>query len=182
MTHPILARRAQSVGVAEERSFESFCREVQAGLRRYAIGKVGPDDADDLVQDTLSRAWEHRASFDPSRGSALTWVRAIARNAAVDCWRKETTSATALEQLRALHAPPPSTQTETTVLSSLSDTELRRAVAGLGADQRAALWEVYWMQRSHSEVARENAIPLGTVKSRVRLALATLRPELGATP
>lgn len=166
----------------DERAFEAMCLELRPVLRREAARRVGPDEADDLVQDTLWRAWRHRGGFDPQRGTAVAWVLAIARNAAVDRARRSARAEMALDELRAARAAAPPPGPEEAALAGARGAELRRAVAGLRDEQRAALWQVYWLQRSHAEVARLTSLPLGTVKSRVRAGLATLRPELEAGP
>jgi RNA polymerase sigma factor (sigma-70 family) len=131
--------------------------------------------AEEIAQETMLSVWRKAAHFSPERGTASTWVFTIARNLAVDRMRRD--------------GPPPGAvpepveesaveSAETTMLSAEREQRLRAALATLSPEQNTILQLSFFQDRPHSDVAAELGIPLGTVKSRIRLAIARLRTLL----
>lgn len=161
----------------DDEAFAAVCRMVRPGLAATCAAIVGHEAAEDVVQEVLLKIWTGRRRFDPARSSFATWASAIARNTAIDHARAAATRATTareLERARLAHEPCH----EHRMIASDDRRAVRAAVARLPAAQRRAIFDAYWLERSHSEAAVGLGIPLGTLKGRVRSALSALRPGL----
>lgn len=133
--------------------------------------------AEDVVQDAFLAVWRKAASYAEGRGSVKTWLTSIVRNRAIDLVRSRRESDADDEAvLLALRDPAPSVVDQ--VAAGLDRDAVRRAIAVLPVDQRQAITMAYFEGRSHSEIAEVTGLPLGTVKSRIRLAMQRLRAAL----
>jgi RNA polymerase sigma-70 factor, ECF subfamily len=141
---------------------------------------MGPDAAEDLAQDVLLRVWERRASFDRSRGSFASWVFTITRNAATDHHRANARSAESWRDLCTHEKNRPPHVIEARVMARLSAEEVRRSVARLPEAQRRVIWDAFWTEKSHSQIAASSNLPLGTIKGRIRLGLTRVLGDLTA--
>jgi RNA polymerase sigma-70 factor, ECF subfamily len=150
-------------------------------LFAHALRLTGGDRqrAEDLVQETMLRAWQHPHALDPARGSVRAWLFTTARNLAIDAWRRR--SARAGEVIT--DAPPERStvdETERVVESWI----IAEALARLSRPHREVLVECYYAGRSVTEAAARLGVPPGTVKSRTYYALRSLKvalEELGVT-
>jgi RNA polymerase sigma-70 factor (ECF subfamily) len=135
--------------------------------------------AEDLVQETLLRAWRHPEALDPDRGSVRAWLFTTVRNLAIDSWRRRSVRVGEV----VTDAPPePVTDDETdrTVEAWL----IAEALARLSTVHREVLVECFYQGRSVAEAAARLGVPPGTVKSRTHYALRSLRlvlEEMGVT-
>ena len=133
--------------------------------------------AEDVVQDAFLSIWRKAASYAEGRGSVKTWLASIVRNRAIDLVRARRESDGDDEAvLLALRDPGPGVLDAVT--ASLDRTTVRDAVIKLPAEQRQAIAMAYFEGRSHSEIAEVTGLPLGTVKSRIRLGMHRLRDLL----
>ena len=135
--------------------------------------------AEDLVQETLLRAWRHPEALDPDRGSARAWLFTTARHLAIDAWRRRT--ARVGEVITdALPEPPAVDETERAVEAwTIAD-----ALAKLSEPHRRVIVECFYRGRSVAEAATAIGVPPGTVKSRTHYAMRALRlvlEEMGVT-
>jgi len=140
-----------------------------------------PEIAEEVAQDAFHAVWRRAHTYRADRGSVRVWLLAIARNAAID-WRRtkgkrqereaEIDEAVALVEETAL---------EDRVITTLGAERVRAAVAALPAEQREVLSLAFWSGLSQSEIAARTSVPLGTVKTRVRLGMAKLRERLIGT-
>lgn len=132
--------------------------------------------AEELAQEAMVSLWAKAASYDPAKAGASTWVFTIARNLRIDYLRRQRPA----EQigLTLEEESDPSPDGEANLLASERDDTLREALANLSAEQATIVRLSFYQDKAHSEIARELGLPLGTVKSRVRLALARLRALL----
>jgi RNA polymerase sigma-70 factor (ECF subfamily) len=149
--------------------------------RIFGLGLVmlkNKTDAEDLVQDTFLKLWRRGSGFDPQRGSLDVWILMVARNLAIDVIRRRTLEAkklsTELTYSEASVEPGPEWHAEQRDLMRYA----QKAMEELPAEQRSALELTYLGERSSTEVAALEHIPQGTVKSRVRAGLSTLRKTL----
>lgn len=142
-----------------------------------------PAIAEEVAQDVFLKVWRSAARFDAERGRPATWLLHMARNAAIDALRSrragDTGRTVPLEagQSVADPGPPVEMQAEVALLGTL----VREALMRLSADQRQVLELAYYQGLSHQEIAAHTHAPLGTVKSRLRLAMQNLRSIL-STP
>ena len=135
------------------------------------------DRADEVVQEAFVNVWRKAKLFDPGKASAGAWIFAIARNSRVDLIRKE-------NRPEADTTDPFFDQNEPESPLAVLETErksktLRSFVKDLPAEQQQVLRLAFFEEKAHSEIAKELGIPLGTVKSRIRLAFKRIRSELG---
>lgn len=135
--------------------------------------------AEDVVQDAFLSVWRKAGSYAEGRGSVKTWLTSIVRNRAIDVVRARRESDADDEAvLLALRDQGPSVVEQVT--ANLDRDSIRVAMAALSDDQRQAVTMAYFEGLSHSEIADRTGLPLGTVKSRIRLAMHRLRGELVA--
>jgi len=158
--------------------------------RIYGLGLVllkNRADAEDLVQDTFLKVWRTGSAFDPRRGSLDVWVLLTASSLAIDLLRRRTVETRKLRSglggSEASDEPSPESYAEHRDLMNRA----RAAMDGLPTKQRSAVELAYLGQRSSTQVAEFQGIPPGTVKSRIRAGIATLRGTLadrgsGGTP
>lgn len=139
-----------------------------------------PEAAEEVAQDAFHSVWRQARSYRAERGSVRTWLLAISRNAAVD-WRRtkgrRMAREAAIDEAADLAAAG---SVEGYVVASLGARRVRAAVGALPPEQRDVLTLAFWGGLSQSEIAQRIGIPLGTVKSRVRLGMAKLRDRLGS--
>ena len=158
---------------AFETLFRYFGPRVKAYMARVARdGQV----AEELMQETMIAVWNKAAQFDPSRGTVSTWIFTIARNLRIDAYRKDRRPDFDPNDPAFVPEDVPPADTVFEELQEAS--RLRRAMEGLPEDQLELLRLSFFNDRSHSAIAEQLNIPLGTVKSRIRLAFAKLRAVL----
>jgi len=151
--------------------FGHFAPRVKAFLM-----KSGADAslAEECAQDVMATVWHKAQLFDPERASVATWVFTIARNRRIDALRKQRRPEPEDLPWGPEHEPD---QAETIALQQESE-QLGKALAALPENQRVLIERAYFGELSHSEIAAETGLPLGTIKSRIRLALERLRHEM----
>jgi RNA polymerase sigma-70 factor (ECF subfamily) len=154
------------------RLFSHFAPRVKSYMLRLG---AAPDAAEELAQETLLTVWRRAASFDPARAAASTWIFTIARNLRIDLSR------------RSGRVPPPDDPTTEAPAPALPDAALgvlqdevrvAAAMAALPKEQAQVIALAFFADKAHSEIAGELGLPLGTVKSRLRLAMGRLRNAL----
>ena len=143
---------------------------------KYFLMKAGSTAtvAEDCAQDVMATVWAKAAQFDPGRASVATWIFTIARNRRIDVARRERRPEP--EELDWMGEDEPD---QADVYAAAEETKtLVAALAELPAKQRALIQRAYYGDLSHSEIAAETGLPLGTIKSRIRLALEKLRARM----
>lgn len=139
-----------------------------------ALRVVGdPETAEEVVQEVFLAVWRRAAGYDAGKGSVKSWLLAAARNRAIDVlrMRQARPRTTSFDDIPLVAADDPAHA----ALAAVDAAFLRAAVATLPADQRTAVELAYFAGLSYPEIAAQLGIPLGTVKSRLRLALERLR-------
>jgi RNA polymerase sigma-70 factor (ECF subfamily) len=170
-------QRAKSIGDA--RTFEVVYDELAPSVYRTALRVLGnPIQAQDVVQDVFMRLWRQPQRFDDARGTLPNYVRLMARSRALDMWREAQVAGRARERLKQLTQRDHARLTEIPPLAAELRRDgaiVRRALAELPAEQRAAIVLAYWGGLTADQIAVREAVPVGTVKSRIRLGLMKLR-------
>jgi RNA polymerase sigma factor (sigma-70 family) len=151
--------------------FRHFAPRVKAFLMKSGASEAL---AEECTQDVMATVWHKAHLFDPERASVATWVFTIARNRRIDALRKSRRPEPEDLTWGPDHEPD---QAEVLALQQESE-RLGRALAQLPDKQRDLIERAFYGDRSHSEIAAETGLPLGTIKSRIRLALDRLRHEL----
>lgn len=163
--------------------YDRFVRQAFAVALRVLGDRAAAEDA---VQETFVKVWRSADRFDPARGRLSSWVLNIAHRTAIDALRANRARpggaggtgraggrATALDD--AAEIGDPSADTAGAAEARVLAAQARRALARLNPDQVEALQLAYFEGLTHQEIARRTGAPLGTVKSRLRLALDSLR-------
>jgi RNA polymerase sigma factor (sigma-70 family) len=164
----ILAIRDRQDQVAFARLFQHFAPRIKG----FLIKSGSPADvAEDCAQEVMATVWHKAHLFDPTKASAATWIFTIARNRRIDMIRK--TRRPEPEDLPWGPEAEPDQQ-DALILQQETD-KLGAALSALPEKQRALIEKAYFGDLSHSEIAAETGLPLGTIKSRIRLALERLR-------
>jgi RNA polymerase sigma-70 factor, ECF subfamily len=161
-------------GVAFAALFDRYAVRIKAFMLRAGASE---QDADEIAQDVMVSVWRRAASFDPARAAASTWIFAIARNRRIDMIRQARRPAPDPED--PLFQPDPEPDGLLTVSLAEREALVREGLATLPAEQREALRLAFYDGMSHGEIAERTGLPLGTVKSRIRLAFRHLRGALG---
>jgi RNA polymerase sigma factor (sigma-70 family) len=132
--------------------------------------------AEDLTQEVMTKLWLRAEQFDRSKSSVATWLFRIARNARIDFLRRQRGEPPINEE--ALSVPDPGRTPDDALNASQWEERVRAALSNLPSEQLAMMKLAFFEGLSHSEIARQTGLPLGTVKARIRLALARLRRGL----
>jgi RNA polymerase sigma factor (sigma-70 family) len=148
--------------------FRHFAPRVKGFLMRSGAGAAL---AEECAQDVMAVLWQKSHLYDPARASVATWVFTIARNRRIDALRK----ARRPEPEELFWGPGEEPDQADVYEMQRENERLGEAVARLPAPQRALIERAFWGDLSHSEIAAETGLPLGTIKSRIRLALERLR-------
>jgi len=141
-----------------------------------------PSDAEDVVQEVFSQAWQQAGRYDPSRGAVAAWLLTVARSRAIDRLRARRARPENLMDERAvLNIVDLGQAQDEQVLSAEQIARVRAALGDLPVLQRVAIELAYYEGLTHAEIAARLEQPLGTVKTRIRLALLKLRDGLAGT-
>jgi RNA polymerase sigma-70 factor, ECF subfamily len=153
--------------------FEHFAPRLKSYLLRLG---ADPATAEDVAQEAMVMVWRKAASFDRRQAGASTWIFTIARNKRIDRLRRERRPELDPEDPGLVPAAEPAPD------RSLQDTQARQHIASamraLPDEQAELVRRAFFDDESHSRIAEESGLPLGTVKSRIRLALTRLRHEM----
>ena len=164
-----VALRSDRAAFAE--LFNYFAPRLKSYLMRLGLA---PAAAEDLAQDCMLSVWRKAALFDPSRAAASTWIFTIARNLRIDAARRKKHPETQDDPLN--EAPE---QPDAALTADQEQARIARALSHLPQDQAEVVRMAFFADKTHVVIAEELGLPLGTVKSRVRLAMIRLRAALG---
>ncbi len=156
------------------RLFGYFAPRVKSFLMRSGLADSA---AEEVTQEVMIALWRKASYFDPAKAGASTWVFTIARNLQIDRLRR-TRSRTAANVLDPSDESEMSPSGEDITLVAEREDGVRKALESLPDDQAAIVRLSFFAEKPHAEIAQQLGIPLGTVKSRVRLALNRLRTLL----
>jgi RNA polymerase sigma factor (sigma-70 family) len=175
-SHDELLRR---VAEAQDRAafqhlFEHFAPRIKAYLMR---GGANAQTAEDLAQEAMLTLWRKARLFDPAKASAATWLFTIARNLRIDALRREFRPGFDPDDPSLL--PQGERGADAVLEARAAESALSHAMHSLPSDQNEIVVQSFFLDKPHSQIAAELGIPLGTVKSRLRLAMARLRLALG---
>lgn len=170
-----LCALVEAVAVRQDRAaFSSLFAHFMPRLKGFAMRRgLDSQASEELAQETMLTVWRKAATFDPNKATVSTWIFTIIRNKHIDAFRRQGYAAVDLEE--AAHIASDETPADESVFMARASRSLRDAMADLPAEQLAILKKAFFEEKSHSEIASELSLPLGTVKSRIRLALGRLR-------
>jgi RNA polymerase sigma-70 factor (ECF subfamily) len=166
---------ASIVSIAQQQDQKAFAevfRHFAPRVKAFLI-KSGADEslAEECMQDVMATLWHKAHMYDPSRASVATWIFTIARNRKIDLLRRY-----ARPEPEDLPWGPEQEPDQADVIALHQEsTKLADAIRKLPPKQRELIERAYFGDLTHSEIAAETGLPLGTIKSRIRLALERLR-------
>jgi len=168
-----------AVGEKDRAAFEQLFKHFSPLIRSFSQASQHegwfPGIHEDLVQEVMIKIWQKAGKFDPTKASATTWIYTVARNCRIDMLRrKSNTQHLPLENEDYWQETDENTPS-TLLQQKRSEDRLHAAMERLPSEQKEILKKVYIEGKSHSETSQELGVPLGTVKSRVRLALQKMQ-------
>ena len=176
------ARLIEAVAQRQDRAafatlFEHFAPRVKSFMRRSGASEAS---AEELAQETLLAVWRKAALFDPRTAGASAWIFTIARNLRIDAARRERRGDTFnTSDIDAEFEVDESPLPDARLATAQSESRVRAALAELSEEQMSVVELSFYKEKAHAEIAQILQIPLGTVKSRLRLAMNRLRSRLG---
>ena len=155
-------------------AFNSIFRYFAPRLKSFLV-KAGSTDsqAEEVIQEVMIAVWTKSSTYDSNKSSVSTWIYTIARNKRIDKIRKERRHYLS-ESDEGLEIPVDSTQ-EKEIFSAQVSNSLKKYMENLPEEQSKLLKLSYFYNKTHADISTELKIPLGTVKSRIRLALTKMR-------
>lgn len=162
------------------RLFNYFSPKIKAYLLGLKSDQISPDMVEELTQEVMVKVWTKAHYFNASKAAASTWIYTIARNCRIDFLRKANNSSAHLDvdDLWPMSEDP---EPVTYLEQHKEATAIHEAIKELPGEQADIIKQIYMQGKSHSEIAEQTSIPLGTVKSRARLGLGRLRTIFGQT-
>ena len=157
------------------RVFTYYAPRVKGYLLRLGLEAA---QAEELSQEVMVAVWRKAASFDRRQASVATWIFRIARNRRIDVFRRDQYAR--LDASEPMFQPPAEPLPDAAAEAGEREIQIRRALADLPEDQRSLVRDHFYEDLSHSQIAEKTGLPLGTVKSRLRLAFAKLKLRLEA--
>jgi RNA polymerase sigma-70 factor (ECF subfamily) len=157
--------------------YDEYAGMLHAFVRRFS---VDPDRAEDVVQETLLRAWRNLDAIDPGRGEPRSYLFSVARNIVIDQWRAQQRRPRLVSDEDAVQAAAITDNVDRMLDGWLVSEALQR----LSLQHRAVIVQLYFRGRTVAEAADELGVPAGTVKSRAYYAVRSLRmvlEEMGVT-
>jgi RNA polymerase sigma-70 factor (ECF subfamily) len=154
--------------------FEHFAPRLKGFLKRQG---ASDSEADDLTQDVMLTVWRKADQFEPEKAAASTWIFTIARNRRIDVLRRERRPEPDANDPMLVSDPEPSAEAH--MSTAQIQVRIREAMATLPPEQVEVLTLSFFEDISHSEIADRLGIPLGTVKSRLRLAFRKVKALVG---
>ena len=151
--------------------FGHFAPRVKAFLMKSG---ASPSMAEECTQEVMATLWHKAHLFDPSRASVATWIFTIARNKKIDALRKQRRP----EPENLEWGPEAEPEAADILVLQQESQQLTKAMTALPSQQRELIEKAYFGDLSHREIAAETGLPLGTIKSRLRLALSKLRQTM----
>lgn len=161
--------------------FDYFAPRVKSFLLRFGTDM---SLAEEIAQEAMIMVWRRAETYDPQQSAASTWIFTIARNKRIDRLRRENRP---LPDMTDPAVMPESIETgEIQVARMQQEKKIRHALKNLPEEQAKMIFSAYYEEKSHREIAEESGVALGTVKSRIRLALNRMRAQIdkdeGITP
>jgi RNA polymerase sigma-70 factor (ECF subfamily) len=157
--------------------FDYFGPRINAYLQRLGLEA---SQAEELVQEVMIVLWHKAHLFDPAKSSLATWLFRIARNRRIDLVRRDRSHL--LDPHDPIFQPSESEPVDEGLDNRQRENRIRKAIEGLPSEQVEMIRYAFFLGLTHSEISERTNLPLGTVKSRIRLAFSRLRRTLDADP
>ncbi|WP_223477504.1 sigma-70 family RNA polymerase sigma factor [Oricola indica] len=178
--HQHFASLARAIAETRDQSafaelFDYFAPRINAYLRRLSLDS---GQAEEITQEVMMVLWHKATLFDPAKSSLGTWLFRIARNRRIDLVRRDRSDL--LDPDDPVFRPEEPEPADAMLDAERRDERVRAALDELPAEQLELVRKAFYLGMSHSELSEETGLPLGTVKSRIRLAFGRLRKTISA--
>jgi RNA polymerase sigma factor (sigma-70 family) len=171
------------VAIARDRDKAAFgllFGRIAPQLKAYLLRSgIAASQADELVQEVMLMVWRRADSFDPAQSAVTTWIFTIARNKRIDAIRRDCHPE--FDPTDPALVPDPAPAADRSIETAEESARLRDAIQKLPTEQAELLRLAYFEDQPHTMIAQKSGLPLGTVKSRLRLAMGRLRRELAGS-
>jgi RNA polymerase sigma-70 factor (ECF subfamily) len=175
---PNFARLIVAVGRKDRDAFATLFQYFAPRIKTMMMRSGLPDQrAEDLAQDTMFAVWQKAHQFDPAGAGPAAWIYTIARNLRIDRLRREQRAQRIESEVSPgsdVDQPLPDSQ----LVTAQAEEHVRSGLARLSEEQKAVVTLSFFENKPHPEIAEALGIPIGTVKSRLRLAIKRLRTLL----
>jgi RNA polymerase sigma-70 factor (ECF subfamily) len=169
------------LGSGDSDAAAAFIRRFQGRVYGLALTIVGDQmAAEEVAQETFTRAWQHAQAYDPRRARVSTWLLSIARNISIDQLRMRRHEPVDPETFWSMELAASEATPDDKAVASDEAAHLREALRSLPFEQRRALVLAAFYGRTGREISEMEGVPLGTVKTRIRTAMIKLRSILEA--
>ena len=162
---------------SDKAAFSALFSYFAPRLKSFLL-RLGTDmqTAEELAQEAMIMVWRRAETFDPAQAGASTWIFTIARNKRIDRLRRD---GRPLPDMTDPAIMPEQPETGDQAVSRREDEDkIKAALKKLPEEQAKMIFAAYYEEKSHREIAEDSGLPLGTVKSRIRLALSRLRRQI----
>jgi RNA polymerase sigma-70 factor (ECF subfamily) len=155
--------------------FDHFAPRLKGFIMRSGTGS---GQAEEIVQDVMLTVWRKADQFDPNRAQVAAWIYQIAKNRQIDVLRKENRPVP--EELKLTEIDAANNEPDVLKIMEVEQegAQLKYAIAKLNPDQRDMIEKAYLGELTHQQIKAQTSLPLGTIKSRIRLGLERLRHDL----
>ncbi|MEM7461239.1 MAG: sigma-70 family RNA polymerase sigma factor [Pseudomonadota bacterium] len=157
--------------------FDHFAPRINAYMRKL---RLDTGEAEEVTQEVMFTLWHKAGMFDPSKSNLSTWLFRIARNRRIDHARRDRSGE--MDMTDPSLTPEPEPLPDAGIDMVQREALLRSAMSELPAEQFGIVRMAFFLGLSHSQIAEETGLPIGTVKSRIRLAFKRLRSALEDDP
>lgn len=169
------------IAVGDSGALSDFYDEASRYVNAIALRILrDPEEAEEITLDVFQQVWRLASSYNPDRCAVASWLGMMTRSRALDRWRTLQTRRRFLapEQPEGVDFVSPEAGADTVLAATQQQTQLRQAMTSLPEEQRNMIAMAFWEGLSHSEVASRTGLPLGTVKTRIRLGIIKLKEAL----
>ncbi|MES2822993.1 MAG: sigma-70 family RNA polymerase sigma factor [Pseudomonadota bacterium] len=165
----------------DESAFAQLFAHFAPLIKGFCLGNVNSsfpaDAADEIVQEVLFKVWQKAPSYDATKAAASTWIYTVMRNCRIDVMRRNrrTISDSGVIEIEDIWDEAADDQAYIYLQQASNETLIQNALLQLPAEQRLVLSQVYMQGKTHQQISAETGLPLGTVKSRVRIGLKKMQ-------
>jgi RNA polymerase sigma factor (sigma-70 family) len=178
----VLVTLLMEVARQDQKAFKRLYALTSAKLNGLILGVLRNHAlAEEVLQDTYVNVWKQAGSYDPGLSSPMTWLAVIARNRAIDRLRSERSRTQRLDPLDGVDVDDGAAQVLDRMIFGQDAAQLHACVRSLDADQQLAIRAAFFDGLTYDELARREALPLSTIKSRIRRGLIKLRACMDGT-
>lgn len=165
----------------DEAAFAQLFAHFAPLIKGFCLGNLNsnfpPDAAEEVVQEVMFKVWQKSPSFDSTKAAASTWIFTVMRNCRIDLMRRHQRTPTDADLIDIDDIWDEADDDQAFVFMQQSSNEalIDKSFAQLPPEQRQVLTQVYMQGKTHQQIAQETGLPLGTVKSRVRIGLKKMQ-------